>query len=251
MKFPDHIVGPIFEKGDLVTFSFDDAILTFRAPIVPKNTRTVDFISSETDFRNADTSDWDQFGDHGGMTRVLAQNWDYEDAITHDDIAHVFLEIDILHYKEDQAKNGFLLSGVSLRSHFMREIGKLYSEEELNVSSGWPSPENGFFAKTIEHTLIPGLQVQVDLGGGEKMAVPCAYFSLGRRYCLGISFHFGSLHYPDRVNPYSEELLRQFRDDAFNDFLSHIHIEYTADTVALIERMNRDPNSVSEKELLG
>jgi len=98
--------------------------------------------------------------------------------------------------------------------------------------------ENSFFAKTIKGQVLDGLQAQVDLGGGEKYPVPSAYFSLGRRYSLRIAFHFGPLHYfDDRKNPYSEELLHQFKLDVFDDFLSHIRIEYTPETIVLIEQL--------------
>lgn len=242
MKFPKNLTGPNFAEGDLVTFNFDDAELTYRTPKVPYNRDTIDRVNHQKDFRNADTGDWDHFGDEGHCTAQLSvQNWNYEDEISHDDIAHVLLDVEVLKHSDKEYESCFCLNSKSFAEHFLKDIYSAYSESEQDDRPYWPTRQNNFFAKTINRDLIDGLQVQIDLGGGEKYPVPSAYFSLGRRYSLRIAFHFGSLHYyDDRKNPYSEELLHQFKLDAFDDFLSHIRIEYTPETIALIERLRAE-----------
>lgn len=239
MKFPLNLTGPDFAEGDLVTFTFDDAELTYRVPKVPYNRNTIDRVNHQKDFRNADAADWDHFGDKGHCTTQLSvQNWNYEDAISHDDIAHVLLDIEVLKHSDNEYESCICLNSKSFAEHFLKEIYNHYSESDQDERPYWPTRQNNFFAKAIKRDPIDGLQVQLDLGGGEKYPVPSAYFSLGRRYSLRIAFHFGSLHYyDDRPNPYSEELLQQFKLDAFDDFLSHIRIEYTPETIALIQKL--------------
>lgn len=238
MKLMDSLAGPRFSDGDLVTFVFDEAELTLRIPKVPYNRDTIDKVVYQKDFRNADTSGWDHFGDEGHCTITLSvQSWNYEDQQSHDDIANVFLKIEVLKHSDNESEKLSGLNSHSFQKHFLDQIRNYFADADVDERPFWPTKKNNFFASTIKRDLIDGLQVQIDLGGGEKYPVPCAYFSLGRRYTLRIAFHFGSLHYSDRKNPYSEELLHQFKLDAFDDFLSHIRIEYTPETVALINQL--------------
>jgi hypothetical protein len=76
--------------------------------------------------------------------------------------------------------------------------------------------------------------VQLDLSA-RKYPVPVAILPLGRRFYLNISFKFGSLHYRDRKNPYSDELLRNLSLELFDEFLSFIRIDYSPEFLAIIE----------------
>ena len=241
MNFPDHLTGPQFVGGDLVSFVFDESELTFRAPKVPYNTDTIDEICRERDFRNVDTTSWDHFGDEGHCSKeLLMQTWNYEDLISHDNIAHVVLKIEVLKHSDSEFANCLTLNNLTFRDYFLASLKAHHANSPPNGRAYWPSEANNFFTKAIPRDVLDGLQAQVDLGGGEKYPVPSAFFPLGRQYTLRISFNFGSLHYSDRKNPYSEELLQQFKLDAFDDFLSHIRIEYTPETIALIEKLKQD-----------
>lgn len=240
MKFPNHLAGPQFSEGDLVSFIFDESELTFRAPKVPFNTDTIDRICRERNFCNADTSSWYQFGTEGHcLKELLVQNWNYEDSISHDDIAHALLKIEILKHSDDEFASCFSLNNRTFGDYFFADMKVHHEDSPPEGRSYWPSVENNFFSKAVKRNVLDGLQAQIDLGGGKKYPVPSAYFPLGRRYTLRIAFHFSSLHYPDRKNPYSEDLLQQFKLDAFDDFLSHVSIEYTPETIALVEKLKQ------------
>lgn len=47
-----------------------------------------------------------------------------------------------------------------------------------------------------------------------------------------------SLHYAGRTNPYSNEVLKQFEKDLFEELLNHIKIEYSPALIAQIEALN-------------
>src|SRR5688572_23430890 len=108
MKFPDHLTGPQFADGDLVSFVFDEAELTLRVPKVPYNRGTIDRVNPQKDFRNADTSGWDHFGVDGHCTIYLStQTWNYEDSLSHDDIAHALLDVEVLKQSSQEAESCF------------------------------------------------------------------------------------------------------------------------------------------------
>jgi hypothetical protein len=238
MKFPGHITGPRFAEGDLISFTFDESELTLRSPKVPYNRDTIDRVCAQRDFRGADTSSWEQIGDEGHcLLELLVQTWNYEDEISHDDIAHTLLKIEVIKHSHDEIERCVCLNSESFKDYFFAVIKAHHEDSPAEGRPYWPSEQNNFFAKTIEGRFLDGLQAQVDAGGGKKYPIPSAYFSLGRGYTLRIGFYFSSLHYPDRKNPYSEELLQQFKLDVFDDFLSHIRIEYTPETIALIQKL--------------
>jgi len=238
MKFPENLIGPQFCEGDLVTFVFDEAELTLRLPRVPYNTDSFDKVNPQKDFRNADTSAWEHFGDEGHCTTSLSlQDWKYEDSISHDNIVYCMLTIDVLKHSDKEAESCFALRSESFAHHILTGMHEDFGDSLQDDKPHWPTKHNNFFAKPVKRSLINGLQVQLNLNTSKPYPVPCAYFSLGRRYSLQIIFRFDSLHYPDRENPYSDELLHKFKLELFDDFLSHLRIEYTPKTIALIEKL--------------
>jgi|GEM_PF-1447688 len=239
MKIPNNLSGPQFAEGDLVSFIFDESELTLRAPKIPYNTNTINEICRERDFRNADTTPWEHFGTEGHCSKdLLIQTWNYEDAVSHDDIAHVVLTVKVVKHSDKETASCFSLNNLSFRHDLLSGLKEHHAKSPPNGRAYWPSAENNFFLKTIPRDLLDGLQAQFAKGGGQKYPVPSAFFSLGRQYTLRISFNFVSLHYyDDRPNPYSEEVLQQFKLDVFDDFLSHIRIEYTPETIALIQKL--------------
>jgi hypothetical protein len=238
MKFPENLAGPQFADGDLVSFIFDEAELSLRLPRVPHNTRAVDSVNPQRDFRNADTSTWESLGDEGHcITRLSLQNWKYEDTASHDNIALAHLKIEVLKHSDKEAGSCFALNSESFIQDFITGIRQEFGADAQDERPYWPTKQNNFFAKIVKHGHIDGLQVQLMLNPSKQYPVPCAYFSLGRRYSLRITFHFDPLHYPDRTNPYNEELLHQFKLDVFDNFLSHLRIEYTPETRALIDEL--------------
>ncbi|HRH75857.1 MAG TPA: hypothetical protein PK129_00795, partial [Cellvibrionaceae bacterium] len=63
-----------------------------------------------------------------------------------------------------------------------------------------------------------------------------AYITLNKDLYLMISFSLDSLHYDNRKNPYSEELLHQFKIDLFDEFLSFIQVTYSGEVLNLVEQ---------------
>lgn len=218
MKFPDFITGPRFADGDITTFTFEDAQLTLRLPVVVYNTHSIDEVSPVRDFNGAETSRWEEYMQHR-RKELVVQNLTYEDDVTHDNIASLYISASVVAHKDIEERGHYLLSSERLESYWLDALAEEY---------------DAVLAKAVEGPLINGLRVLVDPGDGTQFSVPVAFFSLGRRFSLQIYFDFGSLHYSDRKNPYSDELLHEWKVDLVDDFLSHINIEYTPETVALI-----------------
>lgn len=235
MEFPGFITGPQFCDGDIVTFVFEDAELTLRLPVVAYDTDSIDEVGAVRDFTGAETWRWDECAGNR-QKEIVLQSWKYEDDVTHDDIASVYMSVCVISHKDIDERGLYLLNSNDFESYWLQELADDYLDTP-ETRDGWPSAINSFFCKTIDKPVLDGIQVQVDLGAGAKYPVPTAYFSLGRRFSLRISFSFCSLHYSDRKNPYSDDLLHDWKADLFNDFLSYISIEYTPETVAMIKEI--------------
>ncbi|HEY6529387.1 MAG TPA: hypothetical protein VIZ65_11885 [Cellvibrionaceae bacterium] len=237
MIFPDFLDGPQITDGDLVRFTFGDADLTLRLPVIPNYENRRDRVSSIKDFSVIEFDDWRHFGDDGECAKkIVYQGWIYEDTVSHDDIAECTLEIEVRKYgTADEARN-FSLNSATFRSHHLARLTEGFAEFP-ETRPDWPSDTNNFFAKPIPLKWVDGLLVQLDLSA-RKYPVPVAILPLGRRYYLNISFKFGSLHYRDRKNPYSDDLLRKMSLDVFDEFLSLIRIDYSPEFLAIIESSN-------------
>lgn len=236
MKLPEHLTGPQFADGNLVSFIFDESELTLRAQRVPHHIDAIDEICPERNFRNADTTSWDHFGTEGHCsTELMMQTWEYVYSVSRYYIAHAELKVEVVKHSDQEAARCFSLNNLSFRNELLFWLKDDHAESRPRGRAYWPSEENNYFLKTIPRDLLDGLQVQIDLG--EKYPVPSAFFPLGRQYMLRINFDIRPLRYPNQKYPYSEETLQQFKLDAFDDFLSHIRIEYTPETIALIQKL--------------
>ena len=239
MNFPGDINGPKFSDGDIVTFTLPEAELTMRLPVVADYKMT-DRVSNIRDLTNVDTSSWEHFGDDGFcFNDVAVQSWKYEDLASHDNVARCFLKITIQKHGKSESDSLFSLNSQTFRDQQITWLAEGLSDEDR---PGWPSKENDFFAQTIKSDVLDGLQVQVERvkNAGRDFPDIYALFSLGKYFTLAIDFSLLSLHYPDRKNPYSEEFLQDFKFKLFDDFISHIHIEYTPETIALIEQRTKE-----------
>ena len=238
MNFPEFIVGPTFSEGDILNFVFDDADVTLRIPKIHRNDRTIDRIIGQTDFRKTDTQSWSSFGDEGHCYLSLAaQDWKYEDEVTHDNIAYVFFEISVLKHSKAETESLYSLNASSFQDAFLREIYEDYADVKTDPRPYWPTQENNFFCKPIAREILDGFQVKADVIEGTHYPTTIAFFSLGREYTLRFNLRLSSLHYPDRKNPYSDELLQAMKDDLVEDLLSHVQVDYNAETLALIEKL--------------
>ncbi|WP_139309795.1 hypothetical protein [Teredinibacter haidensis] len=238
MNFPEFIVGPTFSEGDILSFVFDDADVTLRIPKIHHNDRTIDSVIAQKDFRNADMQDWVSFGDEGRCDLTLVtQDWKYEDDITHDNIAYVFFEVSVLKHGKAETESSYSLNASSFQQRFIREIHDENPDIKTDPRPYWPTQENNFFFKPIAREILDGFQLKADVVEGSDNPATIGFFSLGREYTLRLNLRLMSLHYPDRKNPYSNELLRTVEEDLFEDLLSHVQVDYNAETLALIEKL--------------
>jgi len=232
MIFPRNIIGPQFSKGDIVTFAFAGTELSLRLPIIPLNKHNEDSVSSIKDFRNQDISTWSE-DDQGNHCEQLAyQSWSFEDAGSLDNIALSKLSVSLVHVNPNKLLNSSLLKFSTFEKLVMDGLAYSFPNDE--------SPEHSksrFFAKPIAQENIDWLQVMIhfDL---EKTPIPTMFIPLTQSFFIMISLEIESLHYAGRTNPYSNEVLKQFEFDLFEDFLSHVKVEYTPETIAQINLLN-------------
>lgn len=234
MIFPKNIIGPQFEKGDLVSFHFNGAELTFRAPIIPKNDQNIDEISPLKDLRNINTEDWSR-NDQGRPCIQLAQQmWAFEDAHTLDDIAQCSLYVSLIEITQQHTDQNILLTQKNFDELMLSWMDYSFAaHEEFDESNQSLRP---YKITSVEKQYLNWLKAQVRFTP-ETSPSPICVMTINHRFVVMVSLEIESLHYASRSNPYSEETLKQFERDLFDDFLSHIKIEYSPELIEKIQSL--------------
>lgn len=241
MKYPDNIIGPKFEDGDVIHFLFDGAELTFRAPIVPRNTHGADRVSTTRDFRKVCTQDWDTNDQEHPAIELLSQRWCFEDARTLDDIAQCQVYAGLVECKEEERKANVFLSYPDFENLMIAWHDYTFSQEHTEKyaeDSTWPALPNRYNGRSIPKDHINWFIVELNLSLQVK-PVQLAMIPVNNRFVLMIYIDLQRLHYAGRTNPYSEETIKQFERDLLDDFLNHVKIEYSPETIATIQSLQK------------
>lgn len=236
MIFPKNITGPQFAEGDIVAFAFQGADLTFKIPVIPVNKHNEDSISSVRDFRNPDVSLWSEDDQGNHCEQLVFQRWSFEDSISLDNIASARLSISVINVNAKKLKEDSLLKFPVFEKVVIDGLAYSFPNEAIGGQS-----KSRFHAQQIEKNGIDWLQVMItfDL---ERSPTPTMFIPLTQSFFVMISLEIESLHYAGRTNPYTEEQLKQFERDLFDDFLSHIKIEYSPEIIATIQSLkNKTP----------
>ncbi|PUA26642.1 MAG: hypothetical protein B0W54_23160 [Cellvibrio sp. 79] len=244
MTLSNNILGPRFNKGDITTFIFDESELTLRLPVIPYNKNTVDDVSPLKDYRNADTRGWDTNDQERPCNQLASQIWCYEDAKTLDNVAECQLYLGLVEVTEDQRKANTLLSYADFEELMIEwhhySFGERHSE--INAQNPeWPAKLNRYHGRSVPKENLNWFVVQLSLSS-ESKPVQLVMIPVNNRFVLMAFIEIKSLHYAGRTNPYSDEQLKQFERDLFDDFLSHIKIEYSPEIIATIQSLkNKTP----------
>jgi hypothetical protein len=242
LDFPDGIVGPDISNGDLVNFRFPKSSLTLRVPKIPFNNDTEDRIAA-VDWTSPDYHNWTTTI-IGRTKELVYQSWRYKDQDTHDNVALCFLTMDIDKLDGIDSSQPVTLNNQAFRQHLLNEL--ILDEKEqgndpdigIETRAGWPTQENEFFLEDVKKPTLNGLRFLLDLDVKQSAhPMPLAVFVLDADISLNISLKLQSLHYSDRKNPFSEELLHQFKMDLFEEILKNIQIDYSPELVSQIEAL--------------
>ena len=238
MNSVEKIICPRFAEGDLLIFSFEGAELILPSMAVPNNPDNIDHVSLTRNLKDVSTSEWRVDNNGNKYHRLLWQQWNIEDSTTLDDVALCKLYVLILELAESQFSADKLLSYSRFEKCMLEYHEKTFNEDsESNLEfAETPRMANRFFSRPIEREPINWLVSQLPISSGlapvELVALP-----INNRFALMAHVEVESLHYAGRTNPYSNELLKQFEQDLFEDFLSHIKIEYSPETIATINSL--------------
>jgi len=231
MKYPGNITGPQFANSDLLEFTFKGAELTLPLPEIPANDRRVDDVSTIKDFSEVDTESWERSSDNSPCYTLVTQKWNFEDAKTFDDIASCWFEVTLMEVPGEMQESLSVLSPSLLKKYLIESFSKAleYEKDEHLEEPDWPKAHNSFNYKCIKRSSLDWMQIQVCFSTDSQPS-PLAFIPIDRRFVLSISFHMSSMHYADRKNPYSDELIRQLEFDLFDEYLQNINLRYTAET---------------------
>ena len=239
MILPAGLQGPDFNNCDYLMFNFDGAMLTLPALRLPNNDHNIDDTSIIKDFRGIVTSDWDHDDDTNQAEHLLLlQHWNAENIKSLDDIATCKLWIKLIEMHEPTQAENTLLS----KSGFESAMLKFHSENlgthnETHANNpDMPTFGNCYFGKSITRQHLNWFVVLLPLNSRSK-PTQLLMIPINNRFVLMAYIKVQSLHYAGRSNPYSEETLKQFEKDLFDDFLSHIKIEYSPELIEKIQSL--------------
>jgi hypothetical protein len=238
MMYPGNIVGPRIDQGDLVSLIFDGAELTFRLPVIPNNPHNANIVSSIRDFRGINSHNWDRNDKNLPLLQFVVQSWCFEDDVALIDVAAAELYLGVLEVSQLNQEKREVLNFEKFKTlMFSGHAESLPNYEEIYLNdSSWPALANRFNEKVVERKHLNWYSLQMSLLTDAR---PCqiAMIPINNRFILAFSINLTSLHYPDIKNPYSEETLKQFEFDLFDEFLSHIDLRYSPETIATINAL--------------
>ena len=238
MIFPQNIIGPKFGDGDLANFILDESELTLRLPVIPNNSQNFDSVTQIKNLCDVDTRNWDQ-NDHGLQCSQLAhQIWCYEHATSLDDIAQCSLYVSLVEATKLDRNRNALLSHKKFKHLMLEWIDYSFATNE-KPALGYPDkhlPENRYNHKTIAKEHLSWIRALVRYAP-DATPSPIVIIPVNNQFVLFASIQIESLHYAGRINPFSNELLKQFELDLFDDFLSHINITYSPDMIKKINAL--------------
>ena len=203
----------------------------------PRETRrTGRFQVLLVDFRNIDTRHWDTDGFGNPIMTLVKQKWLFEDSVTLDDIAECIFVVSIMEPLNDTELPLAKLNKSALKKMVLDAmiVVSAYEGNDHADDASWPKISNEFNYQCISRPHLDGLQIQMAAVEGRKPS-PYGFIPVDKRFVLSISFAMGTLHYPNRKNPYSNELIRKLEFDLFDEYLQSINLRYTDKTIELIK----------------
>lgn len=231
MKFPDFLSGPGFDEGSFVSFDFDGAEFLCRLPIIPNYERRLDKISTKREFTQCDFAEWEDGGDCW-LYDISRQRWRYEDEISHDDIAMCNLNLTLIADKPEANIGNARFNPEEQKNYFIQWFNQNYG-----ANCGYRGERGDYNVAFIGGGVPIGIKLQSPPEIAQLITPKMmAYITLNKDLYLMISFSLDSLHYDNRKNPYSEELLHQFKIDLFDEFLSFIQVTYSGEVLNLVEQ---------------
>jgi hypothetical protein len=244
MIFPDLFNGPRFENGDLVNFTFEDCELTYRVPEVPESYDNLDSISQQHDFRIIDTSSWSESGGFYSLN-LSRQSWIFEQQIFHQDIMNRIdimgcsCSVGLVKLRELEINSELALELTQLKCFLLTQLKQDFTQTRFPNRIDWPSIENDFFIEKTPTVEFMGFSVELDTSGSGLQPSVNAYIPLNKSLLLTTELDINPLITEGIQYPYTPEFLRQFKKDLFKDFLSHIKIEYSGETLKKIQQNNK------------
>lgn len=235
------VSGPEIQNGDLIVLDFGTSQLRMRLPSIPKNRDHFDNVSHIRDFSIENTSSWRPVVNNSKLLYFSDQCWKYESRLNYDDIASYILRVSILEVSAERQSSGCLLKSNLFRQAMIEDLACDYEDHRhfFERDSNWPFIDNEFHTRYLDREPMPWIFSHIGSYDG-KDYYPLAHIPLGSRFVFCASTEMCSLHYSDRKNPFTEQELKQFEFEIFDDFLNQISVTYSEETLALIQKLNAE-----------
>lgn len=238
MSVVQDVRSPVFDDSDLLMYCFDGAELTLPALRIPLSDHNIEDISTTKNFCGIDTSGWDVDDCNHFQHLLLLQHWNLEHIESLDDIATGKLWVNLVEMHESVQSANSLLSNASFEKVMVNLHAKNFRShdeahaDDLNI----PSFSNYYFGKSIPKRHLNWFVVSLPLKSASK-PTQLLMIPINNRFVLMAYIKIESLHYEGRTNPYSDETLKQFEKELFDEFLNHIKIDYSPKLIEKIQSL--------------
>jgi len=243
MNFANKIVGPDFERADLVLFGLGNVELTF--PLPEHRSESKNYLASQN-LNDIPEDKW-EVDSAGIKTCVLVdQTWLYENAATLDDAFSTNLTLVLMQIPEEAQKKSIPLN----KSAFAYWIIDLLKGSVFNIED--ITPKDDLVAQYLKDWQVP--EHVSDMGLIEKGKVdwfiaamghtsmglpePMIFVPINNQYVLTININSAKLSYSDREDTFPEEDIEPVKKQIMMEFLDHLQITYSPEVLQQIEEQN-------------
>ena len=240
MKFSLNVAGPDFDDAAIVNFEFAQAALTFRLPKHQSNYGLP--ILAKPDLQDISSFEG-ELREHpfGYLYRkIVQQSWYYFDENTQNKVVKFRLDVEHMNLLPEQVESNMALRPEKL-NQWLFDFLRVMSVDGDESLLGTPAERENMIADEMPLSidefeyakggLLPWPMVTFGNRSGEEPEWQI-YIPLDRSSLLELRLDVGVFHYHDQGISIPQEQQDQLRRDIRDEFLSHIHINYSPELLA-------------------
>ncbi|MFO1367380.1 MAG: hypothetical protein U1F46_00175 [Marinagarivorans sp.] len=229
--------GPLIHEGDIVSFKFKRSELTLRLPRIPYERDLLDRVCQQGDWSKEDPRNWEDI-DVGFDRELVNQSWKYKHIANREFVASCDLSMNVFTLNDINERNPEPLNSARFRQYSIDLINSNYDPDAPRLEDS-PQPSNDFYMEVIESLTKRGIRF-LSAGDEYKIKHPkiTAILALDRNMLLSIGFEVFPYNYTDSINPFSDEQIRTFKMDLFEEIMSHLVIKFDTELQAEIALQN-------------
>jgi len=243
MDVAKDLVGPDFEKADLVLFESGNVELTF--PLPEHRSESKNYLAGQNLGIIPDDK-W-EVDSAGNQTYVLVkQTWSYDQAVTLDSVFSTDLVMVLMQVPEATQKKSIPLNKIAF-THWIIDLLKnsVFDMEDITPDDdlatqylkNWQVPEQASDMDIIKKGNLDWIIASM---GHTSMGLPepMIFIPIDNQLLLMIHINSTKLSYSDREDTFQNEDIESVTKQIMMEFLEHIQITYSTEVLKQIKEQN-------------